>query len=196
MAPLNVPPFIAKCDDDSPTQVQKMDLERVHLMYADKTIVWSWKILRLSFQPSFPPRMPRVQRIPNTKKGYLYTAKSPRRECILFPCEVPLNENHLNPRIVRAEKMFSLHDGVTVIHEAVVHNGRFRFLIVGYHSRNGPRNRALEDVLPDIHWHGEIAVLFLGTRRPFIESPRGSPSRSIGRFFELLGSSQSTHLAV
>lgn len=112
--------------------------------------------------------------------GYLYTSKSPRRECVFFKSDVPLNESCLNPRIVYTDKVFS-QDYPATIHEAIVYDGPARFLIIGYQTQWGPRNRALESVLPDVIWSGEIAVLFLGIRSPFIQSPSRSPSRSIGR---------------
>ena len=58
----------------------------------------------------------------------------------------------------------------------VVHVGRYRYLVIGYHDPALPVNQALQLVRNRIRWQGEVAVVSLGQYTPVLSKPAGPKS--------------------
>jgi hypothetical protein len=93
---------------------------------------------------------------------------------------VPLHGNIVNLPYVDIENEFFLpRASRPEVFDTLIRINGHKLLVIGYlDSRFGP-NPNLKRDFPLIPWKGEIAVLFLGKRKPYITRP---PPESVTRF--------------
>jgi hypothetical protein len=67
-----------------------------------------------------------------------------------------------------AEEAFTVVTEHVVIHDCIVHVGNTRFLVLGYYKPTLPINQGLKEISPGFNWRGEIIVVALGKRVPYL----------------------------
>jgi hypothetical protein len=75
---------------------------------------------------------------------------------------------------VPVNSQFTHHNQLVKTHNAVVVIGEKRFMVYGWSStnRNDVTNESLLHVKPSTLWRGEILILCLGYRVPYMAQPR------------------------
>ncbi|KAJ7828890.1 hypothetical protein B0H13DRAFT_1916804 [Mycena leptocephala] len=72
------------------------------------------------------------------------------------------------------EPTFSVQSAV--VHDCVVAIGRDRFLISAYYSPKAPVNEALKEFTPGFDWRGELMVVALGKKVPYLTRMKHNPT--------------------
>ena len=106
--------------------------------------------------------------------GYLWQ-RAPRRNIThAFNADIPVQENVIHPPYVDIERSFFMpRIAPPPVFDTLIQVSGYTLLVSGYFDNRVERNVNLQRHFPLIPWHGEIAVLFVGKRKPFIT--RGPP---------------------
>ena len=117
-----------------------------------------------------------------TVTGYLWGTWPHRRIIHTFRAISPLRGNIIDPPYVDIEDAFFLPRALPPeVFDTLIHIAGYKILVTGYlklHNRSFP-NPNLQRDFPLIPWKGEIAVLFIGKRKPYISR---APPKSLLRF--------------
>jgi hypothetical protein len=116
-------------------------------------------------------------------KAYLYNSLRGKRVNILTETIVPrtrqgnilaanTNLAHITARITKlpylaVEDIFTVNN--ITIHDCVVDIRGHRFLFSGHYSRTAPVNGALKELAPGFDWRGELNVVALGRKIPYLQ---------------------------
>ncbi|KAJ6543712.1 hypothetical protein DFH09DRAFT_1088576 [Mycena vulgaris] len=78
---------------------------------------------------------------------------------------------HISTRISKlpylsVDKNFT--DQSVIIHDCVVAVGQVRFLISAHYNPMGPVNAALKKLAPGFDWRGELIIVALGEKVPYL----------------------------
>ncbi|KAI9443029.1 hypothetical protein H4582DRAFT_2054123 [Lactarius indigo] len=117
---------------------------------------------------------------PSAVSGYLWSRWPRRRITSTFDAVLPLHRDVTDPPYIDIEAAFFLPKAFPPeVFDTLIHVAGHKILITGYlDNRLGP-NPNLQHDFPLIPWKGEIAVLFIGKRRPYISC---APPKSLIRF--------------
>ncbi|KAI9436762.1 hypothetical protein BJY52DRAFT_1230386 [Lactarius psammicola] len=117
---------------------------------------------------------------PSAVSGYLWSRWPRRRITFTFDAVLPLHGGVIDPPHVDVEAAFFLPKAsLPEVFDTLIHVAGHKILITGYvDNRLGP-NPNLQRDFPLIPWKGEIAVLFIGKKRPYVSR---APPRSLIRF--------------
>jgi hypothetical protein len=109
-----------------------------------------------------------------TVTGYLWR-RDPRRNVLYkFIADFPVQESTIHPPYVDVERSFSLPTlSPPEVFDTLVELTGYTLLVSGYFDSRLEPNPNLKRDFPLIPWRGEIAVLFVGKRKPFLT--RGPP---------------------
>jgi len=114
--------------------------------------------------------------------GYLWGTWPHRRIIHTFHAISPLRGNIINPPYVDIEDAFFLPRALLPeVFDTLIRIAGYKILVTGYlklHNCSFP-NPNLQRDFPLIPWKGEIAVLFIGKRKPYISR---APPKSLLRF--------------
>jgi hypothetical protein len=114
--------------------------------------------------------------------GYLW-GTWPRRCIIHTFCAIsPLHGDIINPPYVDIEDEFYLpRASPPEVFDTLSRVAGYKILVTGYLSLNNHSFQYpnLQRDFPLLPWHGEIAVLFIGKRKPYVSR---APPRSLLRF--------------
>ena len=126
----------------------------------------------LSANGQFPIFEPQTRR--GRVTGYLWQ-RVPRRNIVqVFNADLPTQGSAIHPPYVDVERSFSIPGlAPPEVFDTLVRVSGHTLLVSGYFDNRLERNLNLKRDFPLIPWHGEIAVLFVGKRKPFIA--RGPP---------------------
>ena len=110
--------------------------------------------------------------------GYLWQ-RAPRRRIIhAFNAVIPVQEKMIHPPYVDVERsIFMPCIAPPPVFDTLIQVSGFTLLVSSYFDSRVERNVNLQCHFPLIPWHSEIAVLFVGKRKPFIT--RGPPESVI-----------------
>ena len=114
--------------------------------------------------------------------GYLWGKWPHRRITHTFFATSPLRGDIISPPYVDIESEFFLpRASPPEVFDTLIRVAGYKILVTGYlnpHHRSIPNPNLLRD-FPFIHWKGEIAVLFIGKRKPYVSR---APPKSLLRF--------------
>ncbi|KAJ6521408.1 hypothetical protein B0H19DRAFT_1066364 [Mycena capillaripes] len=107
-------------------------------------------------------------------RAFLFTDDCPVTIAIKTETKVPCPPNTFRtgfrinklPYLV-VQDSFTVTQAV-VIHDTLVHVGKRRFLVSGYYRPTLPINEGLKEIAPGFAWRGEIIVVALGKRVPYL----------------------------
>jgi hypothetical protein len=114
--------------------------------------------------------------------GYLWGTWPHRRIIHTFRAISPLRGDIVNPPYVDIEDEFYLpRVSPPEVFDTLIRVAGYKILVTGYLNRNNRsfRNPNLQRDFPLLPWKGEIAVLFIGKRKPYVSR---APPRSLLRF--------------
>ncbi|KAH8980807.1 hypothetical protein EDB86DRAFT_2835131 [Lactarius hatsudake] len=126
-------------------------------------------------------RTPRnIPTAPYMVSGYVWQRWPRRRITSTFVAVSPLRGHLINTPYVNIEREFFLpRTSPPEVYDTIVQVSCYKLLVTGYlNSSLGP-NPNLQRDFPLIPWKGEIAVLFIGKRKPYVSR---APPQSLVRF--------------
>jgi len=110
--------------------------------------------------------------------GYLWQRAARRSITHAFNADFPVQENMIHPPYVDVKRSFFMSIiAPPEIFDTLIRVSGHTLLVSGYFDNRVERNANLKRDFPLIPWHGEIAVLFVGKRKPFLT--RGPPDSVI-----------------
>ena len=122
-----------------------------------------------------------------TVSGYLWGKWPHRRITHTFSATLPLRGDIITPPYVDIEGEFFLPRPSRLlpsppeVFDTLMRVAGYKILVTGYlnlHNRSFPNPNLLRD-FPLIPWKGEIAVVFIGKRKPYVSR---APPKSLLRF--------------
>jgi hypothetical protein len=113
------------------------------------------------------------------KVAGLLWQRAPRRNVVsTFNADVPVHGSMIHPPYVNIEGSFTLPTPAPPeVCDTLIQVSGHTLLVSGYFDNRLERNPNLRRDFPLIPWHGEIAILFVGKRKPFLT--RGPPESVI-----------------
>lgn len=111
--------------------------------------------------------------------GYLWGRRPRRTITYNFDAESPIYDNTIHPPYVDVEGAFFRPSASQAeVSDTIVRVADHTLLISAYFDARLDPNPNLSRDFPHIPWRGEIAVLFVGKRKPFV---RRAPPDSVVR---------------
>jgi len=112
-----------------------------------------------SYSPTFHTK-------PHTVYGYLWGRWACQTITWSFDAESPIDESTLYPDVEAA--FYRPSSSPSEVFDTLIRVAAHTLLVVAYFDTRLAPNPNLKRDFPHIPWHGEIAVLFVGIRKPFV----------------------------